>query len=89
MKLSLRLDYKFISASYSFTPGFLPGNDDDDEKGNSDYKDFTVRFFPGQFVQEFKYQKLKGFYVENTDELLPDFVENSSYILFPDLKRSF
>ncbi|RXG15019.1 putative protein DUF4421 [Leeuwenhoekiella aestuarii] len=89
LRLTGLFDYKIFSFSYSFTPGFLPGNDDNAERGDSQYQDFTVRLFPGQFVQEFKYQRLKGFYVENTDVLFPDFFDNEGYLFFPDLKRTF
>lgn len=88
-KLSLSLDYKIISASLSFTPKFLPGNNDDKSKGKSSFTDLKFRFFPGRFIQTFHYKRLKGFYLKNMPEILPNWQEeNNTYLQFPDLKSS-
>lgn len=88
-KLSLSLDYKIISASISFTPKFLPGNNDDKSKGKSAFTDFKFRFFPGKFIQTFHYKRLKGFYLKNTNEIIPNWQqENNGYLKFPDLKST-
>lgn len=88
-KLSLSVDYKIISASISFTPNFLPGNNDDETKGKSSFTDLKLRFFPGKFIQAFHYKRLKGFYLKNTNEIIPNWQqENDSYFQFPDLKST-
>lgn len=85
-KLSLSLDYKFISTSISFTPKFLPGNDDEKLKGKSSFTDFKFSFFPGRFIQTLHYKRLKGFYLKNTRELLTDWQQGQdAYIQFPSL----
>ncbi|MDN3594682.1 DUF4421 family protein [Zunongwangia endophytica] len=89
LRLTLLFDYKIFSLSYSFTPDFLPGNHGDDEKGESSYSDLSFRIFPGQFVQEFTYQRMKGFYVANSSDFLKGLPSSETYLLFPDLKRTF
>tara|TARA_B100000408_G_scaffold59970_1_gene45846 strand:- start:889 stop:1887 length:999 start_codon:yes stop_codon:yes gene_type:complete len=89
LRLTLLLDYKIFSLSYSFTPDFLPGNHGDENKGESSYSDFSVSLYPGQFVQELTYQRMKGFYVVNTADFVANLPEDSAYLLFPDLKRTF
>lgn len=86
-KLSFSVDYKFISASVSFAPGFFPGNNDDDLKGKSSLQDIRLRFFPGRFIQTLHYKRLKGFYLKNTASVLPDWEEgHDPYIQFPKLQ---
>lgn len=88
-KLSLSVDYKIISASISFSPKFLPGNNDDDSKGESSFTDLKFRFFPGKFIQTFHYKRLKGFYLKNTPDFVPNWEdENFPYVQFPDLKST-
>ncbi|WBL23532.1 DUF4421 family protein [Zunongwangia sp. HRR-M8] len=89
LRLTVLLDYKIFSFSYSFTPDFLPGNHGDDEKGESSYSDFGISLFPGQFVQQLTYQRMKGFYVVNSDDFASNLPEDNPYLLFPDLKRTY
>ncbi|SFC27040.1 protein of unknown function [Zunongwangia mangrovi] len=89
LRLTLLLDYKIFSLSYSFTPDFLPGNHGDEEKGESSYSDFSISLFPGQFVQQLTYQRMKGFYVVNSNDYNDNLTAENPYLLFPDLKRTF
>lgn len=87
LRLSLSLDYEFIGASIGFSPKFISGNNDDDLKGESSFTDYRFRFFLGNWTQEFIYSNIQGYYIENTGEYLPDWVENEDpYIQFPNLK---
>jgi len=84
---SLSLDYRIISATLSFAPRFIPGNNDDDLKVKSSYTDFKLRFFPKSFIQTVYYKNIKGFYVKNTDELIPGWQEGvDPYLQLPDLR---
>jgi len=45
-----------------------------------------LRFFPGKLIQNLHYRRLKGFYLKNTGDLLPDWQEGcDTYLQFPDL----
>jgi hypothetical protein len=68
MNLLLSLDYEFIGLSIGFSPKFLPGNDDDSLKGKSYYTDFNFRFLIGKWAQRMLYNKVKGYYIENTQD---------------------
>jgi hypothetical protein len=83
---SLSLDYRFISASISYAPNFIPGNNDNELKGKSSYTDFKIRFFPKSFIQTLYYKNMKGFYIKNMKDLVPDWQEKEGYIVFPDLR---
>ncbi|WP_317126631.1 DUF4421 family protein [Chryseobacterium sp. AG363] len=85
-RTSVSIDYRAISATLSFSPKFIPGNNEDDLKGKSSYTDLSFRFFPKRFIQTFYYKKVKGFYVENMKDFVPDWQEADAYLQFPDLK---
>lgn len=86
-KTSFSVDYRIISATVSFAPRFLDGNNDDEMKGESSYTDFSFRFFPGRFIQNVYYKNVSGFYVENMKDLSPEWQEGRDpYIQFPDLR---
>jgi len=86
IKLTLRFNYKFLSLSASFAPEFLPGNDDDEEFGKSSFQNYQINMFPGRFVQNVFFRRMKGFYVENTQDFLPTWIGGDPYLQFPDLK---
>ena len=89
-RLVLSLDYEFIGASIGFSPKFLPGNNDNDLKGESSYEDYNFRFFLGNWTQEVQYKKVEGFYVENTNDFIPIWVDGDyPYIQFSDFKTIF
>lgn len=86
-RASFSVDYRIISATVSFTPGFLPGNNDDNLKGSSSYADLRFRFFPKKFIQTVYYKNVKGFYMENMSDFFPDWKEGRDpYFQFPDLR---
>ncbi|WP_276963417.1 DUF4421 family protein [Chryseobacterium sp.] len=85
-RTSVSVDYRVISATISFSPKFIPGNNEDDLKGKSSYTDLSFRFFPKRFIQNIYYKKVKGFYVENMKDFIPDWKETDAYLQFPDLK---
>ncbi|MEJ5050829.1 DUF4421 family protein [Chryseobacterium culicis] len=86
-RTSISVDYRAISATLSFSPKFIPGNNEDDLKGKSSYTDLSFRFFPKRFIQTLYYKKVKGFYVENMKDIISDWQEaKDGYLQFPDLK---
>lgn len=88
--LVLSLDYEFIGASIGFSPKFLPGNNDNNLKGESSYQDYSFRFFLGNWTHKVQYKKVQGFYVENTNDFFPNWIDGQyPYIQFPDFKTIF
>ncbi len=87
LKFSLSLDYEFIGASIGFSSKILPGNNDDNLKGKTSFTDYQFRFFLGNWSQGFLYNKTKGYYVENTDDYVANWVKGEDpYVQLPDLK---
>lgn len=86
-RTSLSVDYKIISATVSFSPHFISGNNDDELKGKSSYTDIRFRLFPKRFIQTLYYKNVKGFYLENMKDFLPDWQEGKDpYIQLPDFR---
>lgn len=86
-KLFFSIDYKFIGFSYGFYPHFFNGNNDDESKGKSKFSEYNFRFFLGKWIQTVDYSKIRGYYVENTGDFLPDWNPNTDpYMQFPNLK---
>ncbi|MBF4470644.1 MULTISPECIES: DUF4421 family protein [Flavobacterium] len=86
-KVFLSADYKFIGFSYGFYPQFIGGNKDEDVKGKSKFSEYNFRFFLGKWLQTVDYSRIKGYYIANTQDFLPDWKPDiAPYIQFPDLK---
>ncbi|WP_299886866.1 DUF4421 family protein [uncultured Lacinutrix sp.] len=89
-RLGISLDYKFIGFGIGFSPKFFPGNNDNNIKGESSFQDYTFRFFLGKWTQEIQYKKVQSFYVENTNDFIPNWIDGQdAYIQFPDFKTIF
>ena len=83
----LSVNYLFLSFSYSYIPKFFPGNNDDDLKGKTKGNSFGLNLNFNHWVQELKYGKVKGFYLENSEDYENPWIEGTTpYIQFPDLK---
>lgn len=79
------IDYRALSIFLTFTPP-LGANQDENLKGKTELGGFGFSFNTDKLINHFKYTKTEGFYLENSDEFIPEFVEGSSaYIQFPGL----
>ena len=84
-RLYLSLDYQFFGLSFGLAPDILGGSDNPDLKGESSFNDFRFRAALGKWVQGFQFSTIKGFYVENTGDFIPDWMEGTDpYIQIPD-----
>jgi len=83
----LSLDYQFFGLSIGFSPSFLAPGVNDDLKGESSFSDFRFRAALGHWVQGFQVSSIEGYYVENTEDFLPDWMEGvDPYIQLSDFK---
>jgi len=83
----LSLNYLFLSVSYSFIPKFFPGNNDNDLKGKTKASSFGLTLNFNHWIQEVRYGKVKGFYLENSGDYVSPWIEGTTpYSQFPDLK---
>lgn len=87
-KVFFTVDYKFIGFSYGFFPKIFGGaNNDNASKGKSSFSDYNFRLFLGHWLQNFNYSKVRGYYVENTADFLPDWKNGDPYLQFPNMKN--
>lgn len=76
----LSVDYKFLGFSIDFTPSFLPGNKDENLKGNTKYSRLGTRFNIGRTYNEMIYTKVQGYHFFDG--------ELEEYILLPSYKTT-
>jgi len=90
-RLALSLDFQFIGISLGFSPSFLNNNDNNESKGESSFSDFRFRAALGQWIQGFQFSSIRGYYLENTRDFVPDWIEGTDpYLQFPNLSyRTF
>ncbi|PZF71202.1 DUF4421 domain-containing protein [Taibaiella soli] len=81
----LNLNYSFISAFYIFVPKFIPGNNDNDTKGKTSSQEFGFNFNFAHWQQSLSYERVKGFYLENTADYRPGWKDGDPYVQFPGL----
>ena len=84
-RLHLSLDYQFFGFSFGIAPDIFGGEENINLKGESSLIDFRFRAAIGQWVQGFQFSSIKGFYVENTGDFIPDWIEGTDpFIQIPD-----
>lgn len=86
-RVNLYVDYDFLGFSYGFAPNFIPENNDDNRRGSSTLKELNFRFIFRRWIQTIQNKTEKGFYAENTKDLLDNWnADNDTFILFPELQ---
>lgn len=81
----LSVNYKFISFTLRYVPKFLPGNDDNAEKGRTKSAGFGFNFNFKHWLQEVSYGKTRGYYLENTRDYITGWQSGDPYLQFPEL----
>lgn len=85
LSTKIGVSYRFISFGFGFSPAFLPGNNETDLKGKTRSWSFGIGT-TGRIIQEANIGYVKGFYLKNTGELVPGWVEGQDpYLQVPDL----
>ncbi len=84
--LRLSVNYRWISFSINFAPDFLPGNDDNILKGNTNSTAFSLGLNFSHWMQTLSYSNIKGYYLNNTGDFVSGWVKGTDpYLQFPDL----
>ncbi|MDZ7612745.1 MAG: DUF4421 family protein [Flavobacteriaceae bacterium] len=81
----VHVSYKYISFSIKYVAEFLPGNDDDAQRGETKSGGFGLSLNFNRWLQELSYGKTTGYYIENTSDYIPGWQQGDPYILIPDL----
>jgi hypothetical protein len=84
--LSPSIDYRWLSLSYAFTPEFLEFNNDDDRRGTTRYRRLSASVSFNRFSLTGVWSNTQGFYLNNMDDVYPDWNPEDAYLKFPDLK---
>ncbi len=77
--------YRILSISGGFSPGFIPGNHDDNTKGDTRTFGLGMNLNFKHWIQGISYGHVKGFYLANTADFDPNWSEGDDYVQFPDL----
>ena len=86
VRLAASMHYRFIGVTVGFSPNFLNNNEDEKLKGESEINSIQLRLFIKRFIQEFEYNKIQGFYVENTADFDANWIKNTDpYIQLKNL----
>ncbi|MDH4093136.1 MAG: DUF4421 domain-containing protein [Cyclobacteriaceae bacterium] len=83
--LKISTSYRWFSFSISAAPEFLPGNGDNDLKGESKATSFSLGLNFSHWIQGITYSRFKGYYLENTGDFDPGWIKDvDPYVQFPD-----
>lgn len=85
-QFNISLDYSFLYLYYSFTPHVFNLNNEDTIKGSSKRSTFGMGFSFKRWYINFDYQNIKGYYMQNTDELIQGWSKGDAYLQFPDMR---
>lgn len=78
--------YRFLSFYLTYAPRFLPGNNDDAEKGKSKTLAFGTHFTSHQWFTALSYSFTRGFYLQNTKDFRPNWQSGDPYFQVPKLQ---
>lgn len=84
--LSPSIDYRWLSLSYAFTPEFLEFNNDDARRGTTKYRRLSASLGIGRFSLNGMWATTQGFYLNNMQDVYPNWKPDEPYLKFPDLK---
>jgi hypothetical protein len=79
------INYRFISFYVNYIPHFLPGNNDNLEKGRTKGIGFGTDLNFRNWFTEVYFSHTKGYYLENTKDFRPDWQPGDPYFQIPDL----
>lgn len=80
------IDYRALSVFISYVPP-IGGNSDQELKGKSSHTGFAFVYNASRILNRFQYSKVQGYYLENSADFIPDFIDGATpYVQFGDLK---
>ncbi|MCG2613548.1 DUF4421 domain-containing protein [Terrimonas sp. NA20] len=78
------LNYRFIAFYVDYIPRFLPGNNDEAEKGRSKGLGFGTGLIFHNWFTDLGFSHTKGYYLENMKDLNPAWQPGEPYFQVPD-----
>ncbi len=81
----ISFNYRFLSFSIGFAPGFFPGNGDNQIKGKTKTTSYGTGLNFRHWFQDLSYTRIRGYYLNNTRDYNSEWVGGDPYVQFPDL----
>ena len=89
-KLNAGISYRWLAFSLTFAPKVFSENADNKIKGETKSFGFGFSSNFNHIIQKVNYSRVKGYYLDNTNEFDPSWKNGNPYIKFPGLVfRSF
>ena len=86
LRTAVAINYRFISFKVGFSPNFLAGKDAD-LKGNTGIFRLSLNIFLKDWMQNFDYNRVQGYYAKGLEDPIAGFPQNDNqYQILPDLK---
>jgi len=83
--MRVQVNYRILSIGYSFAPKFFPGNVPDSIKGKTKTTGFGFGLNFDRLFTALSYRHAKGYYVKNTKDYQPNWIEGDGYLLSPEM----
>ena len=89
LRMIFGVNHKFINVKFGFSPKFL-ASDESSKKGSTKTFKLAFNIFIKNWMQVFEFSNISGYYIEDISDNILNIIENSDYILLPDMKtRTF
>ncbi|HYQ59259.1 MAG TPA: DUF4421 family protein [Draconibacterium sp.] len=85
LKTKLIFSYRPLLFGIGYSPNFIPGNDDNQQKGRSKIFWTGTNVNLRHWTQHLEFTKIKGFYLNNSSNLLQSGNNDADYVKLPDL----
>lgn len=83
---SYTLSYEFIVFTLSFNPSFININSDSDLRGSTKFIKYATNLNIGRHINQFlSFEKIRGYYLNNTSDFDPGWQSGEPYIQFSKL----
>ncbi len=79
-RLKFQVNYRGLAGGFSYTPPFFTSNQDRDIKGKSSGYDLDFSIIRTHWFHNFRTRRIKGFYLDNTADFLPQWQFGDPYI---------
>ena len=86
LNIGFGFNYKWLGIGFAFNFGFV--NNDNDKYGVTKRLDWQTNIYSKKFVVDFYLQYYQGYYVQNPQEVFPEWGEGDDMYIRPDIKSA-
>ena len=88
IRTSVSVAYRYLGFAIGFAPKFLPLNNDDDLKGETKIRSLGAFINHPKWQLRVNYTRIKGYYVLNTIDQIPDWEQGDPFVILPDIEST-